>query len=180
MTPDDNEWRHVFIHEESQHFEFLVQACQKAEVYLSTDVLTSGIEGSEGYKFVIGASDNTRLELQKHPGDDVLSAVEDQVLLNCDSLRPFWIYWAEGHLIFGKGKLFDNQLMSFQDGHTFPIRTIAVSPKHLGDGYATWEFLKNAGMNYILYVWPRHRFTQSNHSFSKKKTMFTHTVHWSQ
>ncbi len=145
LTPDDGESRRVFIQEESQHFEFLVQSCGRAEIYLSTDVITDLVGKSKGYKFILGSKKNMAIELLHHPDETVLASVNVKHALNCHLMRRFWIFWAEGKISLGTGKLFQNELLSYYESSLQLFRTIALSPKLQGDKVATWEFLKDAG-----------------------------------
>ncbi len=153
LTPDDGEWKHVFIQEESQHLEFLVQSCGQAEIYLSANIITNAVGNSEGYKFLLGNNNNnnTGIELLHHPNETVLASVNVTQVLNCHSMRWFWIYWTKTKICIGSGRRFQkNELLSYYESGLDLFRTVALSPKWQSDHNATWEFMKDAGIPFYL------------------------------
>lgn len=134
----------VWIYEDKHHFEFYLQSCGEAVVYLSQDALVSSINDTNSYEITLGAAQNTQIHLKKYPNGELLQTAHMPEVVTCHGARRFWITWYSGDLTIGTGSLFTRSVMVYSKEPYILVRTISLMVKP-NAGFAYWEFPKDAG-----------------------------------
>jgi hypothetical protein len=130
-----NLWKTIFDLTGTQ---FQVKACSDVYILL-TEYL--GIPTLNAYEIMIGGASNTRSAIiDKTTGKEVASASTPEIL-QCYSLRSFWIQWDSTKIVLGTGeRIGADPILSFTGAELNPFG--AMSFAMLSEGL--WEF---------RYVW---------------------------
>ena len=133
----DKRW--LFTSKET--FRFFVGACRDASLVIATIPFYKVDQASE---IILGANNNkeTRIFPDRSNQEDYQIA-ETPNILDCDTLREFWISWDGGILRVGRGKEYDDELLSVSYSW-LNISAIALTTGN--DVYGRWVFFKKEGL----------------------------------
>ena len=74
----------------------------------------------------------------------MLAGKEQTEVVNCTDLTPYWVSWANGNLVFGKGSTEgENALITLEKVVIQPFTTLSVATS-TGHSPGLWEFLFTA------------------------------------
>ena len=124
------------FHVSHNYVTFRVRGCEEALIHMSS----SDHNDNGGYNITLGAANNTLIlitdiatsEITEFPGPD---------LLECNTLRPFWITWTSGEITIGRGEYLSHLLYTYRPPSTVNIQFITFSSPNAED-IVTWEFPK--------------------------------------
>ena len=69
-------------------------------------------------------------------------------ILNCTEMRPFWVRWKDGRVMFGTGSSpGENVVVDCEDAFPHPVNAITISTKSESNdpGTGRWEFVPQWG-----------------------------------
>jgi hypothetical protein len=122
---DDNSFQNIIYSVSDQsELVFGVMACKEAHVALSN---VPGIVTHLTYELVIGMADNSLTALKNGVDGPLLSQTSSPGILDCDTVRMFWISWAGGAISFGKGTIPEsNRVLYYKDPSSHSINALSV------------------------------------------------------
>ena len=132
-----------------KHFEFQLQACSNAFV----DLFADNTELFK-YRFIIGAEENTQLELWDSAVDSTNPVKEMNIadLLKCTQYRTFWIGWENGLIRLGMGKYLEQVLLEYTATSEETITRLTVGEQqNKQQQMAKWQFPVVSGKNKNLF-----------------------------
>ena len=65
-------------------------------------------------------------------------------LVDCESFRPFWVSWFGGEVRAGRGRLFQEEFLGWQDDSPISVPTVSFKTGKQ-DTPAEWHVSRDAG-----------------------------------
>ena len=128
-------------------FHFKVQACEQAYIVLAQTVYFKDENSAE---IVIGANGNMETRVipdRTKPSEYQTEATRN--ILDCNSMREFWISWENKEICVGYGQPYEEEIMSVPY-NIDEIVGISLSTSNAGKG--TWEIAKHEGESLISKI----------------------------
>ena len=89
------------------------------------------------------------ISLVKLHGNIIISEQSTPDLLDCNSVKDFWLSWRQGNIRLGIGKLYENQVLSAVVDNSKVINAISFSASDIADSREL-QFNKRSGTSILL------------------------------
>ena len=127
---------------DQEFFVFRVHAC--SDIYITLSKIPQYTQ-NDAYQIILGAEQNQRSKINKMAPFSETKDFSTPGLLDCATLKNFWVSWTAGHFYVGEGETVnENELFNWRDvNNPYPINALSLGSR--GDEVTRWEFLRSAG-----------------------------------
>ena len=143
---------HGMIATHRTSFTFMAKTCY-GEMTLALTTTPFNSQNAD-VKIVLGTKDHqeTKIFHRADNGTMVEYSLSTPNVLDCHTMRPFWVSWDKGFLQFGRGYTMEDAIVS-----PMPVGDITGLSLSAFDNNALWSFSHDEGKCVMLYfVWGQH------------------------
>ena len=149
-TPNSYTYSSTWIGVVGKYFiQFRVRSC--ADVHLALSSVT-GNPATLTYEIVIGGWGNSRSVIREVMQGPIVANVSTPSILDCNTMRPFWVSWGKGTIQVGRGNISDSNMSPFlqwTDTNPHAIYSVGLSTGFGSTGL--WEFNPSSTGKVFVY-----------------------------